>query len=92
MTALFRSVVATVAAGISLGIGPGLAPAASPAPQPVPVSATLPDGPDLSVPGGFPVGVLRLDLVHADQPDPSLPRVNGHVPSHDRTLPLTVWF
>ncbi len=88
MTALVRSLAALAAAGLCLGSG--LASAAAPAP--VPVSATLPDGPDLSAPGAFAVGVLRLDLVHADQPDPSLPLVNGHAPHHDRTLPLTIWF
>ena len=88
MTALVRSVAALVAAGLCLFAG--LASAAATAP--VPVSATLPDGPDLSAPGAFPVGVLRLDLVHGDQPDPGLPLVSGHVQHHDRALPLTVWF
>jgi predicted dienelactone hydrolase len=94
MTVFRDKIAAVVAASLSLSFSLSLGPAASagPARSPPPVSATLPDGPDLSAPGAFLVGVLRLDLIHADQPDPSLPLVNGHAPHHDRTLPLTVWF
>jgi predicted dienelactone hydrolase len=90
MTTFLRSAAVAVAA--SLCLGPGWVARAAPVSATVPVSDTLPDGPDLSAPGAFPVGVLRLDLVHADQPDPSQPMVSGHVPHRDRTLPLTVWF
>ncbi len=47
----------------------------------------IPDGPELSAPGPYAVGVTAIDLVRKDAP--SLTAPGGRA---DRTLPLTVWF
>lgn len=57
------------------------------APCAVAAQAALPDGPQLSAPGAYAVGVATMELVRKDAP--SLSAASGRA---DRVLPLTVWF
>ena len=51
------------------------------------VASVIPDGPELSAPGPYAVGVTALDLTR--KAAPSLTDASGRA---DRVLPLTVWF
>lgn len=53
----------------------------------------LADGPLLSRPGAYPVGVRTLTLTHADQPDLlTSDLAKGVIARRDRVLPVTVWY
>lgn len=63
------------------------------APGAVNAQQTLADGPQLSRPGAYPVGVRTLTLTHADQPDLlSSDLAKGIIAKRDRMLPVTVWY
>lgn len=54
---------------------------------------TLADGPALSAPGAYPVGVRTLTLTHPDQPDLlASDLATGKIARQDRVLPVTVWY
>ncbi len=61
----------------------GLAPAGA---------QVLADAPQLAAPGAYAVGVTRLDLVNAAQPDLTLPPAPAGPARVDRLLPLTIWY
>jgi pimeloyl-ACP methyl ester carboxylesterase len=63
------------------------------APGAVQARQALADGPQLSRPGAYPVGVQTLTLTHADQPDLlGSDLAKGVIARSDRVLPVTVWY
>ncbi|MBU4433080.1 MAG: dienelactone hydrolase, partial [Alphaproteobacteria bacterium] len=63
------------------------------APSAVQARQPLADGPRLSRPGAYPVGVRTLTLTHANQPDLlTSDLAKGVIARHDRVLPVTVWY
>ena len=63
------------------------------APGAVQARQALADGPQLSRPGAYPVGVQTLPLTHADQPDLlGSDLAKGVIARSDRVLPVTVWY
>ena len=54
---------------------------------------TLSDGPALSAPGAYPVGVRTLTLANPNQPDLlASDLATGKIARHDRVLPVTIWY
>jgi predicted dienelactone hydrolase len=54
---------------------------------------TLADGPALSAPGAYPVGVRTLTLANPNQPDLlASDLATGKIVRHDRVLPVTIWY
>lgn len=54
---------------------------------------TLADGPALSAPGAYPVGVRTVTLANPDQPDLlASDLAAGKIARHDRVLPVTIWY
>ncbi len=54
---------------------------------------TLADGPALSAPGAYPVGVRTLTFANPNQPDLlASDLATGKIVRHDRVLPVTIWY
>ncbi len=52
----------------------------------------LADAPQLAAPGRYAIGVMRLDVSNAAQPDLTLPLTAAGPARVDRVLPLTIWY
>ena len=62
-------------------------------PLAVQAAETLADGPALSAPGAYPVGVRTVTFANRNQPDLlASDLATGKIVRHDRVLPVTIWY